>query len=391
MIAEETLRLVRKLPKGRQWFSIPAAHTFKEKHTTWVKEKIMNRRDFLKYFTFFGASLTLGRTSAYGDWLTNEKTNGFPLGMLFIDAHAHPDIFPCLPSCDQTSTVEKIREIGMNASGFAVVEDQNGFESLMDHLLDVIAFEEEGKIRIIRKHSDLPQRVDSPAFPPGAILAVEGGTPLGTDVDKVDLLYDLGVRLITPMHNKVNAIGYTMKVQPPDALPHPDGGSLTVVGQQQVERMMSLGIIVDVAHAYINTLQGIAEIARINGVPIIDSHTSLTHTENYGNTRTRTFQEMEMIVETGGVVCTWPLSYGNRTSFLAWASETLQIAEHFGIEHVGLGTDGGGGLPELIEGYGSILDLPKLAVAMEEVGFKRNEIAAYMGKNMLRVIKQCLG
>jgi membrane dipeptidase len=358
----------------------------------------MNRRDFLKYCAVLGASVTLGKTSAYADWLTNEKTNGFPLGMLLIDAHAHPDILPCPPTCDETSTLAKIREIGMNASGFAVVEDSTGdFQFLINHLLDVIDLEEEGKIKIIRRHSDLPLFVDSPGFASGAILSVEGATPLGTDLNKVDELYDLGVRLITPIHDRVNAIGYTMKVQAPDVLPHPNDGALTLIGQQMVERMMSLGMIVDVAHAYINTLQGIAEIARINGVPIIDSHTSLTHRENpYGTTRLRTFEEMEMVAETGGMVCTWPLGWysdasHHRTSFLDWAEENLEIARRIGIEHVGLGTDGGGGLPELIEGYGSILDLPKLVVAMEEVGFKRSEIAAYMGGNLFRIIKQCIG
>jgi len=91
----------------------------------------MNRRQFLKYFTVVGASVTLGKTSVYAKWLTTEKRNGFPQGMLLIDAHAHPDIFPCTPSfCDKTSTLEKIRELGMNASCFAVVEDQNPAENI---------------------------------------------------------------------------------------------------------------------------------------------------------------------------------------------------------------------------------------------------------------------
>jgi len=160
---------------------------------------------------------------------------------------------------------------------------------------------------------------------------------------------------------------------------------------------MSLGIIVDAAHAHINTLEGIAEIARIHGVPMIDSHTSLTHREDpYGTTRLRTFEEMKMVAETGGVVCTWPYGWyvdenHHRTSFLDWAKENLEIAREIGIDHVGLGTDGGGGLPELIGGYGSISDLPELVEAMVEVGFKRKEIAAYMGGNLFRVIKQCIG
>ncbi|RQW77453.1 MAG: twin-arginine translocation signal domain-containing protein, partial [Geobacter sp.] len=140
----------------------------------------MNRREFLKYCTVLGASVTLGKTSADANWLTDEKRNGFPPGMLLIDAHAHPDIFPCSSSCDETSTVEKIKKIGMNASGFAVVEDLNGFESLIDHLLNVIASEDQGKVKIVRRHSDLPHFVHPPGFAPGAILSVEGATPLQT-------------------------------------------------------------------------------------------------------------------------------------------------------------------------------------------------------------------
>jgi microsomal dipeptidase-like Zn-dependent dipeptidase len=100
---------------------------------------------------------------------------------------------------------------------------------------------------------------------------------------------------------------------------------------------------------------------------------------------------MELVAETGGVVCTWPSAYGNRKSLTDWAKEIREIALEIGIEHVGLGTDGGGGVPYLLEDYSSILDLPDLVEAMNEVGFKRREIQAYMGGNLLRVIKQCIG
>jgi len=358
----------------------------------------MNRRDFFKYCTAIGASLVIEKKMGYAEWLDQEKKSGFPLGMILIDPHAHPDIFACTQYyCDATSTVEKIKELKMNASSFAAVGDRSlptgpvtiPFEQLLNQLGIVVGFEEAGKIHIIRKHSDLPQNVQSPNFVPGGILAVEGASSLGTDSSKVNELYELGVRLITPMHYMVNDIGDIMTA------PAQRGG-LTEVGEEIVERMMALGIIVDVAHAHFNTLQGVAEIARSNGVPIIDSHTSLTRRKNpYGTTRLRTFEEMEVIAETDGVVCTWPLAWqvgeNHRTTFLDWANENLEIAQKIGIEHVGLGTDGGGGLPDLIEGYKSILDLPKLVQAMYEVGFKRREIAAYMGGNLLRVIKRCLG
>jgi len=67
------------------------------------------------------------------------------------------------------------------------------------------------------------------------------------------------------------------------------------------------------------------------------------------------------------------------------------MMERLGGEHIGLGTDGGGVLPERVAGYGSLLDLPELIEAMVEVGFHRWEVDRYMGRNMSRVIRKCLG
>jgi microsomal dipeptidase-like Zn-dependent dipeptidase len=104
---------------------------------------------------------------------------------------------------------------------------------------------------------------------------------------------------------------------------------------------------------------------------------------------------MELIAKAGGVVCTWPFGYKqaetSRITFLDWAKEILEMKKRFGMEHVGLGTDGGGSLPGLIEGYRDIGDLPKLIEGMQVVGFSQNEIAAYMGGNFHRVLRSCIG
>ena len=154
-----------------------------------------------------------------------------------------------------------------------------------------------------------------------------------------------------------------------------------------------------IAHAHIATLRDIVTLALRRGVPIIDSHTSLGHTSNSGSRR-RTIEEMHWIARTGGVVCTWPVqvclpdgSTCPRNSIEDWAGENLTIAREIGVEHIGLGTDGGGigNLARLVEGFTSILDLPKLADAMRDVGFTRQEIAAYMGRNFLRMLAICVG
>jgi len=161
--------------------------------------------------------------------------------------------------------------------------------------------------------------------------------------------------------------------------------------------MMEKKMIVDAAHAHKDTLGDITALAIIHKVPIIDSHTGLIHGSTLGSRR-RTIGEMEMIAETGGVVCTWPSQACNsrgecsRTTFIDWAAEIKEIAGSIGITHVGLGTDGGGigSLGKLIDGYESILDLPKLVKAMEEAGLKRSDIAAYMGRNIETVMRRCI-
>jgi microsomal dipeptidase-like Zn-dependent dipeptidase len=343
--------------------------------------------------------------------------------MLLIDAHAHPDIFPCTQHfCDQASTIDKIKEIGMNASCFAVVgdaqiSDPQGkltrhdylFSEIVQDLDDVKKFADEGRVKLVKKSKDIPNYGQPAKFKPGAILALEGAIPLAkhddgtviTDLNeiasRVDSLYHLGVRIITLMHFWSNELGGVMtdtNIDPNS----PTDGHLTSTGQAIVDRMMKLRMMVDVAHAHMNTLQDIAEIATTHRLPIIDSHTGLVHQWSPGSRR-RTIEEMKTIAQTGGVVCTWPVQACNsrgvcaRTSFEDWANETVEIAQAVGIEHIGLGTDGGGigNLAQLITGYESILDLPKLVEAMDKAGLKRRDITAYMGRNFLRVMKKCVG
>lgn len=175
--------------------------------------------------------------------------------------------------------------------------------------------------------------------------------------------------------------------------PGPPRNGLTPAGRKVVERMQDLGIVVDVAHAHTATLKQIAEIS---SRPLVDSHTNPCSIEDPLQCgRSRTWKEMEWIAKTEGVVCTWPLGYKRgattRITFLDWAKEILEMKNRLGMEHVGLGTDGGGNLPGLIEGYRDIVDLPKLVKAMQEAGFSQEEMAAYMGGNFYRVLRSYIG
>jgi microsomal dipeptidase-like Zn-dependent dipeptidase len=101
---------------------------------------------------------------------------------------------------------------------------------------------------------------------------------------------------------------------------------------------------------------------------------------------------MEMVARTGGVVCSWPLGWRRspKKTFADWAAELMAMKERIGIEHIGLGTDGGGGLGETVEGYRDVRDLERLVRAMLAAGFSWEDLAAFMGGNACRVLAASL-
>ena len=79
-----------------------------------------------------------------------------------------------------------------------------------------------------------------------------------------------------------------------------------------------------------------------------------------------------------------------RKTFSDWAKEILEMKKRLGMDHVGLGTDGGGGVI-CIDGYHDVRDLVHLVVAMREVGLSDEDIKSYMGENFHRLLQQCIG
>ena len=358
----------------------------------------MNRRQFLKALGL--APLALGAGSA----LLFADTRKDPLrGFRIIDAHAHPDRLRLTKhEPDDSTSVSAMTEMGMAASVFAAVGDRvylsRGRLPGPEHLQTMRQLDfwkagpmRSGKVKLVLQSSDIP-KAPKPGDTPGGILAIEGGDPLAGDPDRVNEFYDYGVRIITLIHYSNNQLGDCMKNWT-GMNPGPRNGGLTAAGHRVVERMQELGVVVDVAHADSSTLKHIAAVSR---KPVLDSHThpcALDDLKRCG--RFRTWKDMEVVAKTDGVVCTWPWATSRgktkRETFRDWAREIKEMKQRIGMEHVGMGTDGGGGLPRFIDGYRDVRDLVHLVSAMQEAGFTRTEIAAYMGGNTYRVLEACIG
>lgn len=356
----------------------------------------MDRREFLGYCVTAGA--TLGLTSLSG------CTTAIPVlspaesaqlrGLRIADAHAHPHHLYGSKQYDPTTpTVAMMKRIGMSVCAFAAVGDLVRYEgssglpypNTQSQLSEIRALAEAQQVRVVRKTADL-QGLPGPAEALGAIMAIEGGDALEGRLKNLDSFYEVGVRLITVVHAHNNEIGVNQGSQA--------DGPLTPFGIRVIERMNTLGILVDVAHAKPTTLKGIVEVS---AAPVVDSHTSPRGRTPAPSrpTRFRSWAEMELIAKTGGVICTWPLAYSGagpqRTSVSHWAEEILRMKTRLGIEHCGLGTDGGGNLPRTVEGWTAIASLPNLIGAMREVGLSQEDIGAYTGGNFLRILAKCMG
>jgi membrane dipeptidase len=364
----------------------------------------MNRRQFLRYSSAWGISWSLGGliSSCAQAPPKPDADRAVLQGLRIIDPHAHPDQFHHVrPSrVDETSTLRAIKAAGMAASAFAAVGDKEFFnrssaipyypstKAQLQRAQDLV---KAGKVKLVLKAADVPA-VLNPDDPPGAIMAIEGGDPLDGKPERVDEFYQMGVRIITVVHYRNNELGDVM-AQYGALNPGPYKNGLTQAGRKVIERMEEVGMVVDVAHAHPTTLK---DIAGMNPKPLLDSHTNPCPTDDPRRChRQRSWKDMERVAKTGGVVCTWPFAFNRpdqqRWTFLDWARETLEMKKRLGMDHVGLGTDGGGGIPRLIEGYRDVRDLARLVSAMQEIGLSPEDIKAYMGGNVHRVLQKCIG
>ncbi len=356
----------------------------------------MNQRAFLGYCSATGMTSCLRGLAA----CSTAQAILFPEDRAHLstvkiaDAHSHPyQFYKSMKYDASTPTIEIMQQVGVVACSFSALGDRveygdisgTPFNNTMGQLNTVKRFENNKRIQLIRKPSDIPSSIE-PNDAPGAVMAIEGGDALEGKIKNLDRFYQYGVCMITVLHAHNNDIGFHQRTR--------KDGPLTPFGVKVVERMNELGMVIDVAHSKTRTLKGISEVS---AAPLVDSHTNpMPYCYKHPNpTRLRYWSEMEIIAKTGGVIRTWPAACTTkyrdpRTTLQHWAQEIVEMKKRIGMDHVGLGTDGGGNLSRKVKNWRSIMSLPRLIHAMREAGLSQDDMAAYLGGNFLRVLNRCL-
>lgn len=216
-----------------------------------------------------------------------------------------------------------------------------------------------------------------------AFLTVEDGVFIDGKMERVEEVYDMGVRLLTLLWGYENSVGYPCSDDPEI---HQKG--LKPFGIEVVERMNELGMIIDVSHM---SEGGFYDVAKYSKKPFVASHSCARALCN--NKRNLTDDQLKILGNAGGMV-----GINFECSFLKQGSEHAtieQIIQHLaymkdkaGIEAIGFGSDFDG-----IDDNGELVNysgFTKLLAEMEKT-FTYDEIDKVCSLNALRVIKDVIG
>ncbi len=118
---------------------------------------------------------------------------------------------------------------------------------------------------------------------------LEGAAPIENEVDRVDVLYGLGYKVMGLVYSEANALGSGLREKR-------DGG-LTQFGHEVVERMNKIGMAVDVAHCGDQTSLDAIEASK---KPIFITHAGARGL--WGTSRMKPDNVIQELSEKGGVM-----------------------------------------------------------------------------------------
>ncbi len=228
------------------------------------------------------------------------------------------------------------------------------------------------------------------------VQSVEGGHSLDGRLENLGALHQRGVAMLTLAHFYPNEAVHCVYPYPAFAQKlgcfkdrHDLTLGLTDFGVQVVEKMVELGMILDISHCTPVARRQIYEIVGTR-MPLVASHVGAYEI----NPSPYNLQDWEIkrIAEGGGLVCVIFMNYwlmphagGMGLNYIARTIEHL--VKVGGIEHVGIGTDFDG-FTDTPEDVKDASQLPVVTRRLLGDGYAREDIEKIWGKNALRVLRE---
>jgi len=239
------------------------------------------------------------------------------------------------------------------------------------------------------------------------VTSIESATQIENEIDRVDVLYGLGVRVMGIAYSEANALGSGLKEK--------NDSGLTVFGHQVVKRMNKLGMTIDVSHCGDKTAFDVIEASE---KPIFITHVGARSLWN--TNRMKPDYVFEACAKKGGVIGIEAAPHTTLTQNHPEHS-IESVMEHFeyvvnlvGIDHVAFGLDTlYGDHVGLHHAFAAALSIgashsgvdfnevsyvkglenptesyPNVVRWLVKKGYSREDIRKVMGENVLRVLKE---
>ena len=272
-----------------------------------------------------------------------------------------------------------------------------------------------GKLILVRKASDIELAYKNGIH--GLIMDFQDTLPYGTDLDRIDMFHNLGIRQVQLTYNLRNLVG--------DGCTEANPSGISYFGREVVERLNELNSIVDVSHCSESVGW---DAIQISSSPVIISHSTAKAISIHD--RAKSDELARAIADQGGFfgVAVVP-GFLQDESYVAtldqFVDHVIHLIDVMGIEHVGVGNDKCGKGPQTgtliefpeempidrfgdfdwigfreehrvhgeyrMEDYQTVRDWPNITVKLAERGFNEAEIRKLLGLNYLRVFREIVG
>lgn len=239
-----------------------------------------------------------------------------------------------------------------------------------------------GRVKTAGHYGDIVRNKEEGII--SALFTVEEGGIIEGRPERVESLYQEGIRLITLLWNAENCMGY-----PNNKDPQIMEKGLKPFGFEAIEQMNRLGMIVDVSHL---SDGGFWDVAKHSKKPFVASHSNARKLMNHP--RNLSDDMLKAIGNGGGTAGLnfYPAfvhpSLDAKAEYLG--VQVRYMADKAGMDAVSIGTDFDG-----FTGDGqhirSTAELPKLADVLAKEGFSQSEMEKIFYKNALRVIREVCG
>jgi membrane dipeptidase len=301
-----------------------------------------SRRDFLAAVAAMGAGMAFVPLAARAADEIDPKVASIVSSTIGIDTHNHIDVpltAADVPGPDlDLAGVMKRSGLSAICATFAVDYQKLGepgiaYDRFLNGLTSMDAQLTRNHMQRALNLKDLKAAHDRGE--PFVIQAVEGGHFLEGNLERLDVAYKRGLRVLGLLHDSDASVPLGDIYTAPAHL-----GGLTEFGANVIKECNRLGILVDLTHASADT---VAAALKISTKPVVFSHTGLD--TRLGNNpsmgqmmrpRLISKEHAKTIADAGGVIGVWTHLVDSPAEYVQAVRDMVDVV---GIDHVCIGTD----------------------------------------------------